>query len=106
MARDDQQDQSKHGVDDSLARHGGLSYLEIPASDAQQSAAFYEHVLGWKVDRPNAGQPKFSDRSGHLIGRWCAGRAPSREPGLMPYFYVDRIHDAVDVAKKRRIRES
>ena len=37
------------GVDSLLARHGGLSYLEIPAVDVRQSAAFYEAVIGWKV---------------------------------------------------------
>jgi predicted enzyme related to lactoylglutathione lyase len=37
------------GVDASLARHGGLSYLEIPAIDPRQSAAFYEKVVGWNV---------------------------------------------------------
>jgi predicted enzyme related to lactoylglutathione lyase len=82
-------------VDQSLARHGGLSYLEIPAADAVKSAAFYEHVLGWKVDRSDANRIKFADRTGHLIGRWCTGRPAAREPGLMAYFYVDRLSDAV-----------
>src|SRR5436190_24193328 len=96
MARsDDQQNQAAPGVDDTLARHGGLSYLEIPAADARKSATFYEHVLGWNVDRSDSNHPKFSDQSGHLIGRWCTGRAASREPGLLPYIYVDRIHDVV-----------
>jgi len=29
-----------------LAKHGHLSYLEIPAMDPRQSAAFYERVFG------------------------------------------------------------
>jgi hypothetical protein len=37
------------GEDASLAWHGGLSYLEIPAIDPRQSAAFYEKVVGWNV---------------------------------------------------------
>jgi predicted enzyme related to lactoylglutathione lyase len=78
-----------------LARHGGLSYLEIPAVDAQQSAAFYGQVLGWSLERRETGDPRFEDATGHLIGRWVTGRAPSREPGLLAYFYVGRIDDAV-----------
>jgi uncharacterized protein len=79
------------GVDACLARHGGLSYLEIPAVNAQQSAAFYEQVLGWILDRRETGDPRFKDATGHLIGRWVTGHVISREPGLMAYFYVDRI---------------
>ncbi len=83
------------GVDALLARHGGLSYLEIPAIDARRSAAFYQNVLGWKVQGEDTDQPKFSDQSGHLIGRWVSGRIISREPGLVPYIYVDRIEEIV-----------
>jgi predicted enzyme related to lactoylglutathione lyase len=83
------------GVDTRLARHGGLSYLEIPAIDAQASARFYGHVLGWSIELRESGEPQFKDATGHLIGRWVTGRALAREPGLLAYFYVDRIDDAV-----------
>jgi predicted enzyme related to lactoylglutathione lyase len=84
----------KSGVDASLIRHGGLSYLEIPALDKNQSAKFYTKVLGWQ-ERGDSDEPKFSDPSGHLIGRWVTGRAISRRPGLMPFFYVDRLKAVV-----------
>jgi|HubBroStandDraft_6_1064221.scaffolds.fasta_scaffold361736_2 predicted enzyme related to lactoylglutathione lyase len=83
------------GVDGLLARHGGLSYLEIPATDARRSAAFYQDVFGWKLRGEDANQPKFSDQTGHLIGKWVTGRAISRRPGLLPFIYVDRIDDVV-----------
>ena len=83
------------GVDACLARHGGLSYLEIPAVDTRQSAAFYEKVFGWNLRHRDTDDPRFDDATGHLIGRWVTGRAISREPGLLPYIYVDRIDDAV-----------
>ena len=86
------------GVHASLARHGGLSYLEIPAIDPRQSAAFYEKVVGWNVREPDTAEPKFDEPSGHLIGRWVTGRAISREPGLLPYIYVKHIKDAVKQA--------
>jgi uncharacterized protein len=86
------------GVDPGLARHGGLSYVEIPAVDVQRSAIFYEQVFGWKIDQRQTGGPRFEDATGHLIGRWLTDRAIAREPGLLPYFYVDRIDDAVSRA--------
>lgn len=33
-----------------IFRPAGISYLRIPAPDAQQTATFYEHVFGWAVD--------------------------------------------------------
>jgi predicted enzyme related to lactoylglutathione lyase len=83
-------------VERGLARHGHVSYLEIPAIDGEQSAAFYEAVLGWNIRRREGGQRSFDDGSGDLIGRWVTGRAAAREPGLVPYIYVDRIVDVVE----------
>jgi predicted enzyme related to lactoylglutathione lyase len=83
------------GVDAILARHGGLSYLEIPASDPRQSATFYENVVGWRIQGADTAEPKFNDATGHLIGRWVTGRAISREPGMLPYIYVDDVNKAV-----------
>ena len=84
------------GVGEGLARHGGLSYLEIPAVDPKQSAVFYGQTLGWSLRLNEADDPRFEDATGHLIGRWVTGRAISRQPGLLAYFYVDRIDDVVD----------
>jgi predicted enzyme related to lactoylglutathione lyase len=91
MAKRNEAERRDGGVDAALARHGGLSYLEIPAFDKRQSAAFYASVVGWNVEGPESDEPKFADLTGHLIGRWITGRAPSREPGLLPYIYVDDI---------------
>ena len=84
----------KRRVENRLARHGHVSYLEIPANDIEQSAGFYEAVFGWDVRRRDSSDASFDDRSGDLIGRWKTGRAASREPGLVPYIYVEGI-DAV-----------
>jgi predicted enzyme related to lactoylglutathione lyase len=85
-----------HGVDKGLARHGHVSYLEIPAVDAEQSAAFYEAVFGWAVERRDDGRRSFDDRSGDLIGRWSTERLASCEAGLLPYIYLERIDEIVD----------
>ncbi len=87
---------AEKGVDARLARHGGLSYLEIPALDTRESAVFYEKVLGWIVCGQDTDDARFQDATGHLIGRWVTGRAISREPGLLPYLYVDHIDGAVE----------
>ena len=82
-------------MEHTLARPGGLSYLEIPASDPSRSATFYERVLGWTIDRRGPDDYRYRDQTGHLIGRWVKGSATSDDKGLLPYFYVDRIEDAV-----------
>jgi hypothetical protein len=97
MAQDDNEAKGSggSGVGANLARHGGLSYLEIPAVDVRRSAIFYEKVLGWKLRQRETDNPRFDDATGHLIGRWVTGRTISREPGLLPYIYVDCIDDVV-----------
>lgn len=85
-----------YGVEKRLTRHGHLSYLEIPAIDVNRSAAFYEAIFSWQIEGLDTGHPKFDDRSGDLIGRWVCGRVVSREPGLLPYIYVDDIDDIVE----------
>jgi uncharacterized protein len=100
MATSDNE-QARNGGSDvgaKLARHGGLSYLEIPAVDVPRSAAFYEKVLGWNLREHDSDDPKFEDATGHLIGRWVTGRFISREPGLLPYIYVADIDRAVERA--------
>jgi len=93
---DDAPEHDSTEVENRLARHGHVSYLEIPAADAQQSAAFYEAVFGWSVSHRDAGDPRFDDGSGQLIGRWVTGRVASSAAGLLPYIYVDRIDNAVE----------
>jgi predicted enzyme related to lactoylglutathione lyase len=83
-------------VDEGLTRHGHVSYLEIPALDAERSADFYASVFDWNIRRRDNGHPSFDDRSGGLIGRWETGRAVSREPGLLPFIYVDAIDEVVE----------
>jgi predicted enzyme related to lactoylglutathione lyase len=82
-------------AENQLAHHGRITYLEIPTVDAERSATFYEAVFGWQVERREAGDLRFDDRSGRMIGRWVPERPAAREPGWLPFIYVDRIDDAV-----------
>jgi predicted enzyme related to lactoylglutathione lyase len=95
MAANNDKSEPASGVDKELARNGHVSYLEIPAVDAEQSAAFYETVFGWSIHRRESGRRSFDDGSGNLIGAWVTFRAASREPGLIPYIYVDHIDEVV-----------
>ena len=70
-----------------------LTYLELPASDARRTAEFCRAVLGWKIEERADGDFRFADEAANLIGRWFDGRAS--EPGMVPYFSVERVADAV-----------
>jgi predicted enzyme related to lactoylglutathione lyase len=83
------------GVDATLIRPGGLSYLEIPAVDAHESATFYQNVLGWHISANDSGDPRFGDPANLLIGRWDTTRPSAPVPGLLPYFYVADIEAAI-----------
>jgi predicted enzyme related to lactoylglutathione lyase len=87
------------GVEARLSRHGGFSYLHIPAIDVHQSAAFYEQVFGWTIRQSETDHPGFADGSGLVSGAWVTDQAISREPGLLPYIYVSRIHNAIELIK-------
>ena len=78
------------GVEATVARPGGVSYLRIPAHDLAQSAEFYRAVFGWQLrGRPDA--PSFSDGTGHVIGRWVTDQAVAGADGLRAYVYVADI---------------
>jgi predicted enzyme related to lactoylglutathione lyase len=68
-----------------------LCYLEIPAVDAHASAAFYEKAFGWNIRHRESERPSFDDATGDISGAFVAGRKASREPGLLPYIWVDDI---------------
>src|SRR5271165_237031 len=73
-------------------------YMEIPALDAALSARFYESVFGWKIRDRDSSRPRFDDAAGNISGAWVTGREPARAPGLLPYVWVDSIHDTVALA--------
>ena len=70
-----------------------LCYLEIPAVDVHQSAAFYEKVFGCNIRHRDSARPSFD--LGNVSGAWVTGRPISRDPGLLPYIWVDGIDDVL-----------
>ncbi len=74
--------------------NGKICYIELPATDIQRSAAFYEAVFGWSVRTRGDGATAFDDTTGEVSGAWVLGRPPST-PGLLFYVMVDSVEDAV-----------
>lgn len=88
------------GVEGTVARPGGVSYLRIPARDIGQSAAFYRDVFGWDVHGDPAA-PGFSDGTGHVIGHWRTDLPAAGEAGVLPYVYVSHLGDTLRTAAER-----
>lgn len=83
-----------------ITTSGKLSYIQIPAIDAEVSGAFYRDVFGWEL-RGTPEHRSFTDTSGELIGAFITSstddvRAISTEPGILPYVYVDGLDAAVE----------
>jgi predicted enzyme related to lactoylglutathione lyase len=78
----------------SLPAHGQVSYLQIPAIDVMESAAFYERIFGWRIERPH---PSFE--APDLIGQWVSDRPAAPDAGLLAWIWVDRIDDTLDLVR-------
>jgi len=76
--------------------NGKVCYLEIPAVDAERSAAFYREVAGWTLRRRGDGRIAFDDGVREVSGAWVAGRPPSPTAGLLVYIMVDDVEAAVE----------
>src|SRR6185312_12075328 len=88
-------EQQMNPANNPLARHGHLSYLEIPTLNPRASVTFYTSLFNWIFRDPDSPTPSFDDGTGQLIGRFHPSRTPSQTPGFLPYLYVTNIHDIV-----------
>lgn len=75
--------------------NGKICYVEIPATDATRSAAFYKAVFGWNIRQRGDGQTAFDDTTGQVSGAWVLRRPPASKPGLLLYVMVDSVEAAV-----------
>src|ERR687888_836285 len=76
--------------------NGKICYVEIPATDVETSAAFYEAVFGWNVRKRGDGATAFDDTTGEVSGAWVLGRPPASNPGLLFYVMVDSVAKTLD----------
>jgi len=102
---------------------GKICYIEIPATDVDRSATFYQRAFGWTIrqrgdgatafdDTVNEvsyqrafgwtirqrgdGATAFDDTVNEVSGAWVLGRPAASEPGLMVYIMVADAAAAVD----------
>jgi predicted enzyme related to lactoylglutathione lyase len=75
--------------------NGKICYVEIPATDSEESAKFYEKSFGWKVRKRANGQLVFDDGVGQVSGAWLNGRPPMTYVGLLIYIMVDSVTDTL-----------
>jgi predicted enzyme related to lactoylglutathione lyase len=86
-------------LDPSQPARPRVCYLEIPAANPGESAAFYERVFGWNIRNRNSERPRFDDASGYVSGAFVINLHPGQEPGVLVSIWVDDIYGvAADVA--------
>lgn len=71
--------------------NGKICYLELPAVNVSQSAAFYAKVFGWNIRTRGDGAQAFDDTTGEVSGAFVRGREIATTPGLLFYIMVDSI---------------
>ena len=74
--------------------NGKICYLELPATNPDQSAAFYSKVFGWSMRTRGDGSHAFDDTTGEVSGAFVLGRKTWDTPGLLFYIMVDSVADA------------
>jgi len=75
--------------------HGKICYVEIPAKRAEDAAAFYSGVFGWKVRRRGDGNLAFDD-SGSVSGTWVEEDDRTPDERTRVYIMVDSITQALN----------
>ena len=75
--------------------NGKICYIEMPAVNVKQSAAFYKEVFGWNVRQRGDGATAFDDTVGEVSGAWVLNRKPMTEVGLLFYIMVDNIDASI-----------
>jgi predicted enzyme related to lactoylglutathione lyase len=75
---------------------GKICYVEIPAIDINQSAAFYQKVFGSHIRHRSNGKVAFDDAVGEVSGSWVENRETRTNPGLLIYIIVQDVVTALD----------
>ncbi len=77
--------------------NGKICYVEIPATDIQVSASFYQKVFGWKVRTRGDGSVAFDDGVGEVSGTWRLDRKPAAEVTMLIHIMVDSVAATIDL---------
>ncbi len=77
--------------------NGKICYIEIPAKNIEESAAFYSKIFGWHTRTRGDGHLAFDDGIGEVSGTWVTGRKPHTEAGLIVSIMVDCLAETIDL---------
>jgi predicted enzyme related to lactoylglutathione lyase len=80
MSRTDDRSMERHPA------HGQIGYLQLPALDIAQSAAFYEAVFGWSSELEHG-----SFTAPGMIGQWSLDRSPASSEGPILWVFADQL---------------
>jgi|SRR5580692_2885189 uncharacterized protein len=69
--------------------HGKICYVEIPAVNIDESAAFYQDLFGWTIRKRGDGSVSFDDSVMQVSGSWVLNRKPYTETGMVVSIMVD-----------------
>jgi predicted enzyme related to lactoylglutathione lyase len=70
--------------------HGQIEYLQLPAVDIERSAAFYERVFGWSIDRRSG-----SFEAPGMIGQLTTDAAPVTIGGPVLWISASSLYRAL-----------
>jgi predicted enzyme related to lactoylglutathione lyase len=79
--------------------NGKICYLEIPSTDPQRSAEFYQTIFGWSVRTRSDGELAFDDGVGEVSGSWVKNRKPATDPDILIYIWVENVADTIELIK-------
>ena len=71
--------------------NGKICYIEMPATDIDLSAEFYQKIFGWDVRKRGDGSVGFDDGVNQVSGTWVLGRQPASASGMVVSIMVDDI---------------
>jgi len=76
---------------------GAIQWIDIPSTDVDASAKFYEQAFGWQITRSDKWPtyPMFMDSDDKVGGGFTTDNKPSEEPGIVVFISVDSIEDAL-----------
>ena len=79
-----------HGSNSERTAHGQIGYVQIPAVDIAQSAAFYETVFGWSTELTYG-----SFEAPGMIGQFTTERSPTSTGGPVLWISVSELRPAL-----------
>jgi predicted enzyme related to lactoylglutathione lyase len=77
--------------------NGKICYIEMPATDIDLSAEFYQKIFGWDVRKRGDGSVGFDDGVNQVSGTWVLGRQPASASGMVVSIMVDDIAATIDL---------